>query len=94
MYDVTEEELSWVEAVNKSYLLKSLENDITWAAYQSSSIDSIVLPRALTALMPLFREHANTPAMIHHAMVLIKKHTNFLNPGQVPRMTVDQPLYA
>ena len=94
MYDVTEEELSWVEAVNKSYLLKSLENDITWAAYQSSSIDSIVLPRALTALMPLFREHANTPAMIHHAMLLIKKHTNFLNPGQLPIMTVDQPLYA
>ena len=35
--------------------------------------------KTITALLPLCREHANTPAMIHHAMLLIKK---FLNPGK------------
>ena len=46
------------------------------------------------ALLSLFREHANTPAMIHHAMLLIIKQTHFLNQGQIPLMTVDQPLFA
>ena len=32
--------------------------------------------------------------MIHHAMMLIKEQTSFLNKGQIPVMTVDQPLYA
>jgi hypothetical protein len=50
--------------------------------------DSHSLPRqsqpakTITALFPLFREHANTPAMIHHAMLLIKRQTTFLNPGK------------
>ena len=37
--------------------------------------------------MPLFRENAHTPAMIHHAMMLIKEQTSFLNKGQIPVMT-------
>ena len=57
-------------------------------------LDSHVPPKSITALLPLFREHANTPAMIHHAMMLVKKQTDHLNPGQTPVMTVDQPLYA
>ena len=35
-----------------------------------------------------------TPAMIHHAMLLIINQTHFLNQGQIPLMTVDQPLFA
>ena len=50
--------------------------------------------KAITALLPVFREHANTPAMIHHAMLLIQQQTKYLNPGQTPAMTVDQPLFA
>ena len=50
--------------------------------------------KAITALLPVFREHANTPAMIHHAMLLIQQRTKYLNPGQTPVMTADQPLFA
>ena len=32
--------------------------------------------------------------MIMHAMWLIKQSINFLNPGQIPVVTLDQPLYA
>ena len=38
--------------------------------------------KTITVLLPLFREHTNTPAMIHHTMLLIKKQTAFLNPGK------------
>ena len=64
------------------------------AAYHSSLMDDTISAKALIALLPLFREHANTPAMIHHAMLLIRKQTHFLNQGQIPLMTVDQPLFA
>ena len=50
--------------------------------------------KAITALLPVFGEHANTPAMIHHAMLLIQQQTKYLNPGQTPVMTADQPLFA
>ena len=52
------------------------------SAYQSALSASDVPHKAVTALLPLFREHANTPAMIHHAMLLVKKQTEYLNPGK------------
>ena len=45
--------------------------------------------KAVTALLPVFQEHANTPTMIHHAMLLIQQQTKDLNPGQTPVMTAD-----
>ena len=32
--------------------------------------------------------------MIKHSMDFVKSVVQFLNPGQIPVMTVDQPLYA
>ena len=46
------------------------------------------------ALLPLFREHAHSASMIRHAMEIIYKNTNYLNPGQTRVITMDQPLYA
>ena len=51
-------------------------------------------PKTITALLLVFRKHANTPVIIHHAMLLIKKQTEYLNPGQSPFMTPDQSLFA
>ena len=48
----------------------------------------------LHALFPLFQEEADTPAMIKHGMTVVKEATEFLNPGQIPIMAVDQPLFA
>ena len=46
------------------------------------------------ALLPLFNDHAHTPAIISHSMYFLKKITEYLNPGQTPVITVDQPLYS
>ena len=45
-------------------------------------------------MLPLFTEDSKSVAMIMHAMQLIKQSINFLNPGQIPVVALDQPLYA
>ena len=66
---------------------------LTWAAFHSAKqVEKD--PPALTALLPLFYEKAATPAMIKHGMDVVRQATTFLNPGQVPIITVDQPLFA
>ena len=62
--------------------------------YKSSHADDHTPPKTVTALLPVFREHANTPAMMHHTMLLIQKQTEYLNRGQTPVMTADQPYFA
>ena len=47
---------------------------------------------ALTSLQPLFYDQAKSGAMIHHSMNVVKKAVDILHPGQVPIITVDQPL--
>ena len=75
--------------------LKEDEN-ISWAVYHSSlqqqptSKDSV----SLISLLPLFPDQAKSVAMIHHSMNVVKDAVEILNPGKVPIVAVDQPLYA
>ena len=75
--------------------LKEDEN-ISWAAYHSSlqqqptSKDSV----SLISLLPLFPDQTKSVAMIRHSMNVVKDAVEILNPGQVPIVAVDQPLYA
>ena len=43
---------------------------------------------------PIFRERSTSVAMISHIMNNYAAATQFLNPGQTPVLTMDQPLYA
>ena len=52
------------------------------------------MAKALTTLLPLFRDQTHCSATIHHSMTLVQRQIEFLNPGKLPVMTVDQPLYA
>lgn len=49
---------------------------------------------AIISLLPLFEEKADSATMIMHAMNVIKSTLNHLKPGQVPVITLDQPLFA
>lgn len=51
-------------------------------------------PPALTALLPMFYEKAATPAMVTHSMNVLGQAITFLNPNQIPVITVDHPLFA
>jgi hypothetical protein len=45
-------------------------------------------------LLPLFHEEAKSVAMMKHGMNIIKQATDKLNPGQIPIVAADQPLYT
>ena len=51
-------------------------------------------PPALCALLPLFYEKSATPVMIKHGMDVERQAFTFLNPGQIPITTFDQPLFS
>ena len=65
-----------------------------WAAYHASMQPQVEDPPALCALLPLFYEKSATPAMIKHGMNVERQAIQFLNPGQIPITTFDQPLFA
>jgi hypothetical protein len=66
---------------------------LTWAAFHSAErVEKD--PPPLTALLPLFYEKVATPAMIKHGMDVVRQATTYLNRGQIPVITVDQPLFA
>ena len=44
--------------------------------------------------MPLFHDSAHSVAMIKHSMIVTKNVIQYLNPGQVPVIAMDQPLYV
>ncbi len=68
---------------------------VAWSAYHASLQDNTDnLEAALTQLLPLFYEKAATAAMIKHGMNVVREATQFLNPGQIPVIALDAPLYA
>ena len=48
----------------------------------------------IITLLPLFPDDSKSVAMIRHPMAVIQRAVEFLDPGQVPVLTVDQPLFA
>ena len=67
---------------------------IPWSAYFANLQPSVPKPPAITALLPMFRDNAHSPAMVKHGMGSIKQITSRVNQNQIPVLTVDQPLYA
>ena len=67
---------------------------ITWAAFHANHQRPSLMHPALTAMLSLFIEKCDTPAMIIHGMNVIKSFTEYLHPGQVPVMACDCPVFA
>lgn len=67
--------------------------DCFWSTYHAQQ--SALLPLSDNSVMlPLFRDPSHSPAMICHALSVISSAVARVNPGQVPVVTFDQPLYA
>ena len=45
-------------------------------------------------VMTALANETHSPAMVKHGMNIIQQITVRVNPGQIPVLTVDQPLYA
>ena len=89
------EEWKWLDVAMEILKKQSLQNTywISWSA--CASIQEVTIsPAAINALLPLFLESVHSVAMIKHSMTVVQAATQHLNPGQVPIITADQPLYA
>ena len=90
------EELTWVENGMQLFMKSTSEREecISWAAFHASIQTKPIDPSALITLLPQFYENAASIAMVKHGMDIQKDITNYLNPGQIPVITFDQPLFA
>ena len=96
--DVLHDERQWL--VDALELLQGEEpfDDKTclmWAAHHSAQQRCIIEPiPGIGVLLPLFQEKAATISMIKHGIDVLRSITEYLNPGQVPVIACDQPLFA
>lgn len=89
----------WLKQVSRVVSDDNPQGDeaVSWSAYHAGfqpsngESDSCLTN---TALLPLFYEQAHSVAMIRHSVDVVKKAVDILNPGQVPIITVDQPLFT
>ena len=89
-------EYDWLNEVKEAMEQEHLDNNefISWAAYHCSKLPSVENPPANVSLMPLFYENSHSTSMMLHGMHVVREAIRYLNPGQVPFITGDQPLYA
>ena len=94
---VKAQEKCWLEHASKMIEKGNFEDRdiVAWSAYHASlhNLPDCLRP-GITQLLPLLYEKAATAAMIKHGMDVIRKATHFLNPGQIPVIALDAPLYA
>ena len=90
------EEYDWLNAVVNALKKGNLAMDewVSWSAYHASIQTTEIPPVAINALLLLFLENAHSVAMIKHSMDIVKTSVQYLNPGQIPVLAADQPLFA
>ena len=90
------EEWKWLDMFMETLKKQALEKTdwISRSAYHASIQEAVIPPATINVLLPLFLESAHSVAMIKHSMMIVQAAVQHLNPGQVPILAVDQPLYA
>ena len=97
-YSVSFERSAVMEDAWLNHVMMLLDSDseqqMSWSAFHAAcEAPSTVLP-ANTTMLPLFREKADTPAMVKHVMNILISITSYLSPGQIPVMACDCPIFA
>ena len=96
--DEDQMQIPWFDKVTTALAIESepdlVDMNVSWSAHFANSQVSVPKPPAIISLLPLFRDGAHSPAMVKHGMNVIQQITVRVNPGQIPVLTVDQPLYA
>ena len=90
----TEDEYAWLSKVKTTLEKSTMDGWISWSAYHADMQQTVIPPAAINALLPLFLDNANSVAIIWHSMDIVKAAIQHLNPGQMPVLAADQPLYA
>lgn len=91
-------ERHWLQHVNmvvKDNDGQLQETPVTYSGFFSHGQNSKdVRPRSTVGVFPILYEKSATMAMQKHSMHIAMKATEFVNPGQIPVLVGDCPLYA
>ena len=92
-----ETEITWMKkvlhVVRKDEVINKGSN-ISWAAFNAGNEVQKKKDIVHSQMLPVFTEASNTPAMVKHCLTVIIKAHAYTNPGEIPWVTADQPLYA
>ena len=91
-----EEEQKWQSNTRRliSETVQTVQDPISWAAYHSIAQEPHKFEVTIGSLLPLFPDDSKSAAMIRHSMDIVQQAVHLLNPGQVPVLTLDQPLFT
>ena len=91
-----EEEAKWQSNTCRliSEGVHSVDDPISWAAFHSNQEPPHDFEVTIGSLLSLFPDNSKSVAMIRHAMDVVQQAVHHLNPGQVPVLTLDQPLHS
>ncbi|KAJ8371539.1 hypothetical protein AAFF_G00307400 [Aldrovandia affinis] len=88
----------WLNHLHKVLIEKDgmlQETPVTYSGFFShSQRKEDVRPRATVGVFPVYYDKASSTAMQKHSMLVVMKAIEFVNPGQVPVIEGDCPLYA
>ena len=92
----TADEKKWQTFAHRlvSVAVQSVDNPIGWAAFHANVQQPRDFDVTITSLLPLFPDDSKYVAMIRHSMDVVQRAVHLLNPGQVPVLTLDQPLFT
>ena len=88
------DEKKWQTATHRlvNEEVESVDDPIGWAAFHANAQQPRHFDVTITSLLPLFQDYSKYVAMIRHSMDVAQRAVHLLNPGQVPVLTLDQPL--
>ncbi len=90
-------EKEWLRNIHKVRVEKDgelQEEPVTFSGYFSNNQSSeVIRPTATIGVFPILNEKAASVGMQKHAMLQTMKATEFVNPGQIPVIVGDCPLY-
>ena len=91
-----ETETEWLDKVMAVLTKEELDRIdwISWSAYHASIQTTEIPPAAIIALLTLFMDSTHSVAVIKHSMTIVQAAVQHFNPGQVPVLTADQPLFV
>ena len=92
-----EKEKVWLDDVLKTRdqdKAAQTESSVSWSAHHAATHTNVQFAPCISTLLPLLKDCAHTTATIRHCMDIIRRASQYLNPGQIPIITVDQPLFA
>ena len=78
-----------------TYITDETGKHLSWAAYHATKNREIGLQvySDISKLLQMRMDDSKSPATIKLTMDIICRAVSFLNPGQVPVVACDQPLY-